>query len=661
MCGLTGILDVAGRPASPVILRRMTRRLTHRGPDDEGLYCHGGIGLGHRRLAILDLSPAGHQPMMSPDGRLVLVYNGEVYNYLELRAELEARGCRFRSQCDTEVVLHALAEWGEEAVTRFNGMFALACWDRRQQRLLLARDRYGIKPLYLARAEGVFLFASEIKALLAHPALLPAVDREGLFEYMNFQNFFGERTLFAGVSMIPSGTLLTITPAGTVTSRRYWDFQFQEFDPALSRPDDEEHLVGLFNQAVTRQVMGDVPVGAYLSGGIDSGSITAVASAHIPGMTTFTIGSDLHTASGLELSFDERAASEYISYLFQTEHYEMVLKSGDMERCIKSLVWHMEEPRVGQSYPNYYAAKLASRFAKVVLSGAGGDELFGGYPWRYFRGLEGGGDSDFDTYLAGYFAFWQRLLPDAETAREIFRPMAAAVGHLSAYDIFRDVFKGHRCRSPGLAERVNHALYFEAKTFLHGLLVVEDKINMAHGVENRVPFLDNDLVDFALQVPVAKKVRLDIAASTLNENEKIYKSDAYYAHTRHGKLILRSAMARFLPEEVTQARKQGFSTPDASWFRGRSMDYVHTTLGSPQARLYQYLDYPTVAGLIDRHLSGRTNLRLLIWSLLYLENWLELFLSGDPGRLDAPPPGTVTRNPWRNDSWQEPPQGVDLT
>lgn len=630
MCGVTGVLHFDGEPASPVVLRRMTDALAHRGPDGEGHHIDGSLGLGHRRLAIIDLSPAGHQPMLTPDGRFVLSYNGELYNFLELRAELEALGHRFRSRSDSEVVLLALAQWGVTALSRFNGMFAFALWDRDEKTLLLARDRYGIKPLYFARRGTTFLFGSEVKAMLAHPALRAEMDREGLLEYMTFQNFLTERTLFKDVSLLPAGSWLKADRSGKLSQQRYWDYDFSEPVVARDQHEYEEELDLLFRQAVNRQLVSDVPVGSYLSGGMDSGSITAVAAKQIDNLRTFTVGFDLHSASGLEIGFDERPTAEYMSYLFKTEHYEMVLKAGDMERCMKRLVWHLEEPRVGQSYPNFYAAQLASKFGKVVLAGTGGDELFGGYPWRYYRAVV---NDDFDHYVDKYYAFWQRLIPNSQL-KAVFAPIRADVGQVWTRDIFRDVFARHADQLTRPEDYINHSLYFEAKTFLHGLLVVEDKLSMAHSLESRVPFLDNDLVDFATRLPVGVKLGNLGEVVRIDENEPGLKTRQFFEKTRDGKLILRKVMQRYIPERVTDAVKQGFSAPDASWFKGESIDYVRDTLYSPRARIFDYLDRGATLGLVDEHLQGRNNHRLLIWSLLSLEQWLATF-SGKGNSLDG--------------------------
>jgi asparagine synthase (glutamine-hydrolysing) len=326
------------------------------------------------------LTPAGHQPMATAQNQYVITYNGEVYNFQELRMELEALGHQFRSLSDTEVVLYAYKEWGAKCLDKLNGHFAFAIWDKAKQELFLARDRYGTKPLYYTFAGPYFIFASEQKAILTHPAVKREIDLEALLEYFTFQNLFTDKTLLKDIKLFPAGSWATIPLSfqhSALIFHRYWTWYFCEPERPLTESEYIEELDRLFRQAVNRQLVSDVDVGAYLSGGMDSGSITAIAAKQLPYMKTFTCGFDLSSASGIELSFDERVKAEAMSARFKTEHYEMVLKAGDMERVLPRLAWHLEEPRVGQSYPNFYAAKLASKFVKVVLSGAGGDELFG--------------------------------------------------------------------------------------------------------------------------------------------------------------------------------------------------------------------------------------------------------------------------------------------
>ena len=621
MCGITGILNRNGEPVSSVILRKMTDVIVHRGPDGEGFYTDGCIGLGHRRLAIIDLSPAGHQPMITRDGRYVLSYNGEIYNFQELRIELEACGYQFHSRTDTEVVLNAFAEWGEQTLERFNGMFAVAIWDKQKQELFLARDRYGIKPLYYTLQGKYLLFGSEIKAILAHPAYQVDLDKEALLEYFTFQNFFTDKTLFKDIKLLPAGTYMRVT-SDKLNLKRYWDYNFVEPEKPLDKLEYLEELDRLFRQGVNRQLVSDVDVGAYLSGGIDSGSITAIAATQLPYLKSFTCGFDLHSASGLELGYDEREKAEFMSYLFKTEHYEMVLKAGDMERILPKLTWHLEEPRVGQSYPNFYAAQLASKFVKVVLAGTGGDELFGGYPWRYYRAVV---NDDFEHYIDKYYLFWQRLIPN-KSIHQVFKPIWNEVSHIWTRDIFRDVFNKPKSTLTSPEDYINHSLYFEAKTFLHGLLVVEDKLSMANSLETRVPFLDNDLVDFALKVPVNLKLGNLGEVVRLNENVPGPKTSQYFQKNKDGKLLFRQVMENYIPSKVTNAAKQGFSAPDSSWFKGESIEYVRRQLFNPKAKIYDLLHQESLQSLIDEHMTGQQNRRLLIWSLLNVENWCERFL-----------------------------------
>jgi asparagine synthase (glutamine-hydrolysing) len=624
MCGIAGLLCRDGSPAPLELVRRMTDAIEHRGPDDEGQHIDGPVGLGNRRLAIIDPTPDGHQPMLSDDGQVALTYNGEVYNFRELRAELERLGHRFHSRSDTEVVLHAYLEWGVACVERFNGMFGLAIWDAREGELLLARDRYGIKPLYFTEAGGAFLFGSEIKSFLEHPDFRVKLSRPHLLEYLTFQNLFTDGTLFEGVHLLPPGSVLTVGRDGPPRVRRYWDFDFAEENGGASDEDYRLELDRLFQQAVERQLVSDVPVGAHLSGGMDSGSITAVAATALPYMNTFTVGFDFTSVSGLEMHQDERVKAEAMSYQFKTEHYEAVLKAGDMERCLPALVWHLEDLRVGQSYPNYYVARLASKFVKVVLTGSGGDELFAGYPWRYYRAVV---NDDFDHYVDKYYRFWHRLIANSEMP-DLFQPdVWADVRDLDTVDIFRGALPdSHAPESP--EEYVNHSLYLEARNFLHGLLVVEDKLSMAHSLENRVPFLDNDLVDFALRVPVRLKLSNLGEVVRLNENEPGAKTERYFEQTRDGKLLLRQIMGRYVPESITDQVKRGFSGPDESWFRGDSIDHVRRVVLDPDAAIYEFLRPETVRSLLQDHFDGRENRRLLIWSLLSLEHWCRIFLHG---------------------------------
>ena len=622
MCGITGLIYTNNAPVSPIVLKNMTDSIAHRGPDGEGQWIEGNVGIGHRRLSILDLSPAGHQPMIDANNRYLLSYNGEIYNYRELRSKLEARGYLFRSQTDTEVVLNALVEWGNEALKKFNGMFALALWDKKERTLLLARDRYGIKPLYVCQQGNAFVFGSEQKAILAIPDFVSCIDKPALLEYFTFQNIFTNHTLLKDIKLLPAGYYATfnlncVNPKLSYT--QYWDYHFCEPTFRASDTEYREELDRLFQQAVNRQLVTDVELGSYLSGGMDSGAITAIAAKSFPYLKTFTCGFDLSSASGIELAFDERVQAEAMSYHFKTEHYEMVLKAGDMERIMHKIAKHLEEPRVGQSYPNYYVAQLASKFVKVVLSGTGGDELFAGYPWRYYRAVV---NDNFEDYIDKYYLYWQRLANNKDL-RKIFSPIWKDLEGVWSRDIFRDVFQNHKSNLETPEDYINHSLYFEAKTFLKGLLIVEDKLSMAHGLENRVPFLDNDLVNFAMQCPVNLKLNNLSNIVRINENEHGNKVENFFKKSSDGKQIMRDVMSRHIPIEVTQAEKQGFSAPDSSWFKGDSIEFVKRILFDHKAHIYEFMDKSVIKKLLNEHLSGRQNKRLLIWSLLNVEEYLK--------------------------------------
>ncbi|MDC0074587.1 asparagine synthase (glutamine-hydrolyzing) [Alphaproteobacteria bacterium] len=622
MCGVTGILNLDDAPILSSLLSNMTDMLTHRGPDDKGTYINHNIGLGHTRLSIIDLTSAGHQPMLDDYGRYVISYNGEVYNFIELRSELLDLGYRFISRTDSEVVLKSISHWGLSAVKKFNGMFAFALWDNKEKLLHLFRDRFGIKPLYYYQNKRCVLFASEFKAFLAHKEFENKLDKYGLAEYLTFQNFISNKTISKNVYTVPPGSIITFNSEGSKKVEHYWDFDFSESQEKVSDKVLEDKFELLFKNAINKQLVSDVRIGSYLSGGIDSSLITAIASKKISNIDTFTVGFDLNSASGVELAFDERESAKQLSDAFQTNHHEVILKSGDMESSIRKLVWHLEEPRVGQSYPNYYATNMASKFAKVALAGTGGDELFGGYPWRYYKVAS---SKTFDEFISNYYSFWQRLVSQ-DKLNEMLTPIENSIKDFNGRELFEGIFPGESTGSLKGNNYINLAMYFESKTFLHGLLTVDDKLSMAHSLETRVPFLDNGLVNFAMSLPVSKKIsNLD---NFIYDDENFpLKLQRRFHQSKDGKLLLRKIIKNFVPEIVSERNKQGFSGPDASWFRGESIDYVKDLLFSKNANIYQYLDMKVVMSLLNEHFEGRENRRLLIWSLLYLENWLDIFVS----------------------------------
>jgi asparagine synthase (glutamine-hydrolysing) len=622
MCGIAGYYCLDETLINPTLLKKMGDALAHRGPDGEGFWQEGAVGLAHRRLAVIDLSEAAAQPMVSRCGRYVLSYNGEIYNFIELKKELIRSGNHFTTQSDTEVLLVAWQEWGVGCLARLNGMFAFSIFDRKKRELYLCRDRYGIKPLYFLTKSWGLVFASEIKAILQHGAIEASLNLSGLIEYFTFQNFFSEQTLFEDVHMLPPGAYLKFDERKKPSIKQWWEFRFKE--PAVRSTRDEylEELDRLFRQAVKRQLVSDVPVASYLSGGIDSAAIATVAASELSDLNTFTIGFDLRSAQMDELKMDERAHAAAIAKRIGGKHYERIINSREMLDCLPSLAYHIEEPRVGQSYPNFYAAQLASSKNKVVLAGTGGDELFAGYPWRYYYSFA---NKDFEEYIDRYYGYWQRLLPNKEI-RKAFLPIQGQIKDVWTQDIFRGIFGEDLLKVNTPAEYINHSLSFEAKTFLHGLLVVEDKLSMAHGIETRVPFLDNDLVDFATQIPVELKLAnipfdMDTAHTRLGEYEINANLKA-----AEGKVLLREMVAKYLPTEDATRSKQGFSAPDASWFRFEVDRDVRALFVGDDVRLNNFMDKSFIQQSVDDHLCGKKNNRLLIWSLMSVEFFLRTFI-----------------------------------
>lgn len=618
MCGIAGLLNRDGKPAGTRTVRRMADAMVHRGPDDWGVFSDGPAALGHRRLSIIDLSRAGRQPMSDDSGAFVISYNGEVYNFKELRTELENEGCIFRSATDTEVALLAYRQWGEDALLKFNGMFAFAIWDAARREFFLARDRFGVKPLYYAFAGKTFIFASEIKALLEHPALRAEVEPRALLEYFTFQNIYSDLTLFKGVRMLPPGCSMRVGLDGH-NIKRYWDFLPAANEIKMSKREAAERVRACFEGAVRRQLVSDVPVGCYLSGGMDSGAITAVASGVINPLLTFTGGFDMSGVSGFEQFFDEREPARLMSRAFGTQHCETVMRAGDMVRVLPELVRSLEDPRIGMSWQNYYISRFASERVKVVLGGTGGDEMFAGYPWRYARGLAASNVTEFENEL---YSTANRFLPLEPGHDIIAHDVIDESKDWNPFDVFKALLepvRGIAGRSRG--GRLQAMLYFEAKTFLHGLFVVDDKLSMAHSLESRVPFLDNELVDLSLSLPADYK--LDIGGLMKNggatrEWGGIVSGD--------GKVVLRRAMKGLIPDEILSRKKQGFTPPETSWYRGPGLKDIKETLFDPEALSRTYIQPGLIKKVITEHATGRANHRSLIWSLLCLEWWHRIFI-----------------------------------
>jgi asparagine synthase (glutamine-hydrolysing) len=627
VCGIAGIYNLSGSPVADSEVKKMTRALAHRGPDGEDIYVHENLGLGHRRLAILDISPRGCQPMASKDNNWVIVFNGCIYNFHELKKELQAKGHEFVSTSDTEVLVEGLAAYGPSFFERLNGMFAVGAWNKKEKTLYLSRDRFGVKPLYYWFNGKTIVFASEIKAIIGHPDYKIDVDTDALNQYFTFQNVFTYNTLFQGVMMLPAANTVKITAESTsIQHYAWWDYDFSEPDASMSFEDSVQETQKLFEQAVARQMVADVPVGSYLSGGMDSGSITAIASRHIPRLCTFTAGFDMSAVTGVEANYDERRDAELMANHFKTEHYEQVINAGDLSWSLPRLVYHLEDLRVGMSYPNYYISRLASKFVKVCLQGTGGDELYGGYPWRYYRVFDSLNQEEF---FNNYYGFWQRMVSDEDKPSLFHSSVNSRMDSKEPRRVFERVFTfNEKLKYNTPEEHIQNSLYFEIKTFLPGLLLVGDKLSMAHGLEERFPFLDNDLVNFAQKIPVAHKLGNFEKLKRVDENTFRQKKAAYTEYD-DGKNVLRRAMMNFIPERIINRKKQGFSAPDESWYRGENAAYVKELLFSKKTVSTEFINPDYIKKIVDEHINQKINHRLLIWSFMNFEWWCRIFLNGE--------------------------------
>lgn len=630
MCGIAGIINLDQQRIDESVISSMSDAIAHRGPDGRGIFIDGNIALGHRRLSILDLSDNGVQPMHSKIKSWTIVFNGCIYNFKELRQELINKGSRFISSTDTEVIVEGLEIYGIKFLERLNGMFAIVAFNHSNRKIYLIRDRFGIKPLYYWYNKKTFLFASEIKAFLKHPDFKVELDLSALNEYFTFQNLFSFRTLFKGVAMIPPANTIEIgKDFKQVVHNSWWDYDFSKTEESMSFEEAKNETLRLFQQAVKRQMVSDVPVGSYLSGGMDSGAITAVGSKMIPRMATFTCGFDLSSVTGVEANYDERRDAELMANAFKTEHYEQVINAGDLAWSLPKVVYHLEDLKLGMSYPNYYISRLASKFVKVCLQGTGGDELYGGYPWRYYRVFDSLNQKEFFNQ---YYGFWQRLVPDDQKHQLFNGSILKKMDINEPREIFERVFTfNDKLQYNTPEQHINNSLYFEIKTFLPSLFLLGDKLSMANGLEERFPFMDNDLVDFAQRIPVKHKLgNLTFEMNKINENDSSkIKQTLSYRHFDDGKNVLRKAMTSFMPESILNRKKQGFSAPDESWYRGENADYVKELLLGKKNVSSEFINPDYVKKIVDEHINEHINHRLLIWSFMNFEWWCRIFLNGE--------------------------------
>jgi len=641
MCGIAGVLRLDGRPAARAELRPMVRALAHRGPDDEGFFEAGPVALGHRRLSIVDLSAAGHQPMIDRASGAALVYNGEIYNHAEIRRELERAGQRFRSRSDTEVLLRGLVAWGaERLLPRLNGMFAFAWWDG--EKLLLVRDRLGIKPLYTARTGDRFLFASELKALVAHPEFHAELDPVALHHYLAFYVVPQPHTLLRGAAALPPAHRQEISAAGIGTARRWWSPP-REGEQGLDHGRWCERLRAALERSVRRRKMADVPVGAFLSGGTDSSAVVALMSEVVEGpLHTFSIG---FGAEGAEL--DELPHARAVAERWGTRHRERRLSGDDVAKALARIVWQMDEP-AGFALCNYFVSELAREAGvPVVLSGLGGDELFAGYErhqvllqrerlFRRFARLPGflrGASARrlaarLPVARAGAFLRQAALSPAQRNAgykfgatheerRALYAPPLAT---LCAEQRTEDLVLPHLERG---SDPVDAVLRADLHTYLpNDLLRHMDSLSMAFSIEARVPLLDHELVELAATMPTEHKIR----AGEL-------------------KAVLKDAVADLIPESALRRAKQGFNFPMHKWMHGPLRPIVEAAL-DPELVARRGLFRPAaVAELLAAFRGARTGVgvtqwwipQIRVWSLVVLELWMRLYL--DRAAPEGPPEG----------------------
>jgi len=627
MCGIVGILRFDPRETvDGARLRRMADALRHRGPDGEGQRIEGPIGLGHRRLAIVDVS-GGAQPMTNEDGRLWIVHNGETYNHPSLRPDLEARGHRYRTRSDSETILHLYEDAGEACVERLRGMFAFALWDRREGRLLLARDRLGIKPLYYALNEQELVFASEIKAILAGGPVRPELDESVLPEYLATRFVSGERTFFRGVRKLLPGRTLTWSLGEGFRQRRYWSLPGA---PVASGPTLREQasiVRSRLQEAIRIHLMSDVPLGLFLSGGIDSTGVAALAAPMVDGaLRTFAVGF-------AEKGANELAYARLAARAVGAEHREVVVTAEQYFQALPRLVWHEDEPiAFPSSVPLYFVSRLAADHVKVVLTGEGADELFLGYnrytvtSWnerlgaaytavvpRIFRDAAGRVIGALPararryagrTFMAlepgvrGLFYENFAVFPDARR-----RDLLAGSGRPGEQDAYAE---GLRCYGEAPGTSLQKMSYADLQTYLVELLMKQDQMSMAASIESRVPFLDHEFVEYVAALPADLKLR---GLTT--------------------KAVLREALKGDIPRPILARKKMGFPVPLGSWFRGPSSTIVREFALGPRALRRGLFDRSCVERLAAEHRAGVAEHGDRLWLLINLEIWLRVFIDGE--------------------------------
>ena len=601
MCGIHAI--ISGKPNIAQSISQMVGVTYHRGPDAQQTYVNQeqGVALGHNRLAILDLSHHGVQPMHNRQGDLSIVHNGEIYNYQALRKTLREMGYEFTSNTDTEVILHGYDAWGVEVFSKLNGMWGTVIYDQKRRKIVVSRDRVGIKPVYYYHQNGELVVASEIKAILRSDYVRAAVSMEGLNEYFSFQNVISHHTLFKDIYMLKAGHIMEYAlDDASLSVSQYWDMEYPD-QSDINVDDFCAETLRTFRNALDGTLISDVPIGASISGGMDSSSIIALASQDQPNINSFTGYFDHSNLDANERSINESDDARIVANHFGTNHHERIIHSTNVIDTLPAIVWHLEDPKVGMCYTFYHLNQLISQHVTVNLSGTGGDETFGGYPWRYDLIKDA---NDYDTFCHRYYDYWCRLVSDEQKSQFFTSAVYQQMDEKGPWKAFREISDVQRDATP-----ITRAIYFEFKTFLHGMLMVEDKMGMAYSVETRFPFLDNDMLALTARIP---------------DHFKYDKNEA--------KLLLKKAFEHLLPPEIIQKRKQGFTPPDMSWYRKDLASYIQQLLLGPRSMIGEYVNRDYIQATLTRHNQGEDQ-RLLIWSLMFFEGWLRTFIAGDGSQI----------------------------
>ena len=608
MCGIAGFI---GRRESGIeFLYSSLECLKHRGPDGSDLVDLEWAGLCHTRLALITPGPDGSQPVEG--GKTVVSFNGEIYNWKELAIELQKNGVRANLNSDSKVLVYSIEVWGLDlALEKLRGIFAFALLDKERRTLKLVRDSAGTKPLYYFQSEGSTFFSSEIKSFLKFGL---KVDIEQLHDYMTFQNFLGDKTLFENVFLVPAGSILHFSSPSAPPAVQIWDEGLFTSPQNYSLDEATSELTSLMEKSIDRNLVADFPIGVFLSGGLDSSTIAQFSAKKKQNTLSYTIGFKSDLKGAITNFKDERNIAKIIATYLNIQNLDFEVSHDDMEREFDAICWAIEEPRVGQSYPNFFAARLARTQGKAVLSGAGGDELFGGYVWRYREAL-GVQAQGKDSQLSAYLGIWHRL----GSFREISQILSISeVEHVRNAKAKIEAILEVNSRNLTSYE-LQDLLYFEYKTFLQGLLLVDDKIAMSQGLEIRVPFLDQDLVQFGKSLPNEMRIKLGSIVTPKKNTASIGPGNE-----SEGKLLLRN-LARQLKSPANNLPKQGFSGPDESWFRVESSEFVRSRIMESSSELWNYLDYKSSVKMVSEHLDGTRNNKSLIWSLLSLESVLRQF------------------------------------